>query len=234
MVTAEDLPEDGETAVAEAFLSHPQLRSAVQTIRSMEHDLRAAGAPFLPSITFDLTGSRNENPGGADTYSTDVTAMVNLSYNLYRGGADKAALGTSKALLAESRLRLEESRRLLEQGARVAFNAYQSAVERFPQLEEAAAAAAEALEDFASQFELGERTVLDRLTAEDQWFAAQTGIVNGRTAVLLGHYQVLAAMGQLRDAFYEDWEKPTDCAEFGLAPWLGHTLTAMHPLAPRR
>jgi hypothetical protein len=115
--------------------------------------------------------------------------------------ADKAALETAKALLMESRLRLEETRRLIEQGSRVAFNAYQIASDRMPQLSEALAAADEAAEAFPGQFELGERTLLDRLAVEDQMFAAETGILNGRAAVVLAHYQVLAAMGRLRDAF---------------------------------
>ena len=104
-------------------------------------------------------------------------------------------------MLAESRLRLDETRRLIEQGARVAFNAYRIASDRIPQLEDGAVAAVEAAGAFQGQFDLGERTLLDRLAVEDQVFAAETGILNGRAAVLLGHYQVLAAMGRLRDAF---------------------------------
>jgi len=48
---------------------------------------------------------------------------------------------------------------------------------------------------------LGERTLLDRLAVEDQMFAAESGILNGRSAVVLAHYQILASMGRLRDAF---------------------------------
>ena len=201
VIAATDLPGDAETVVADALQSHPSLRSALQNITALEHDLRAAGAPFLPKLTLDIAGTRNENAGGVEAPTSDTTAMFTITYNFYKGGADKAALETAKALLMESRLRLDETRRLIEQGSRVAFNAYRIASDRIPQLEEGAIAAAEAVEAYQSQFELGERTLLDRLTIQDQWFAAETGILNGRAAVTLGHYQVLAAMGRLRDAF---------------------------------
>ena len=196
-----DLPADAETVVADALLSHPSLRAAAENIVALEHDLRASGSPFLPRLSLDITGTRNENAGGVEAPTSDTTAMFTITYNFYKGGADKAALETAKALLMESRLRLDESRRMIEQNARVAFNAFRIASDRIPQLEDGAVAAAEAAEAFQSQFELGDRTLLDRLTVEDQRFAAETGILNGRAAVTLGHYQVLAAMGRLRDAF---------------------------------
>ena len=201
IVVASDLPGDAETVVADALQSHPSLRSAAQNITALEHDLRAAGAPFFPKLTLDIAGTRNENAGGVEAPTSDTTAMFTITYNFYKGGADKAALETSKALLMESRLRLDETRRLIEQGSRVAFNAYTIASERISQLEEALVAATEAAAAFPGQFDLGERTLLDRLAVEDQVFTAETGLLNGRAAVVLGHYQVLAAMGRLRDAF---------------------------------
>ncbi len=200
-VNAAELPADSETAVADALLSHPALRAAAENIIALEHDLRASGSPFLPRFSLDFTGTRNENAGGVEAPTSDATAMFTVTYNFFRGGADKAALESAKAILAESRLRLDESRRLIEQNARVAFNAYRIATDRISQLQDGAVAAAEAAEAFQSQFALGDRTLLDRLTVEDQQFAAETGLLNGRAAVTLGHYQVLAAMGRLRDAF---------------------------------
>ena len=201
LVVASDLPLDAETVVGDALQSHPSLRSAAQNITALEHDLRAAGAPFLPRLSLDIASTRNENAGGVEAPTSDTTLLFTITYNLYKGGADKAALQTAKALLAESRWRLDETRRLIEQGSRVAFNAYRIASDRIPQLEEAVVAADEAAAAFPGQFDLGERTLLDRLAVADQVFAAETGILNGRAAVTLGHYQVLAAMGRLRDAF---------------------------------
>lgn len=196
-----DLPPSREDAVAEALLGHPSILAAQQNIRSLEFNVRAAGAVFRPSITFKLTATRNENAGGAEVPTADVTGMFNLTYNLYRGGADAAAADTARVLLTEARLRLDETRRQIEQSARIGYNAYELARAQLPQFQTAAEAGAQARADFTDQFDLGERTLLDRLAVEDQAFAADTGLVNGEIAVLLGHYQVLAALGRLRAAF---------------------------------
>ena len=199
--SAEEIPPTGEDLVTEALLGHPSVLSANQNIRSLEFDARAARAVYSPLVTLRLNATRNENAGGTEVPTADVTAMFNLSYNFYRGGADKAAIETSNALLNESRLRLDATRRQIEQSAWIAFNAYHLAQSQLPQLEEAAEAGRQALEDYAGQFEMGDRTLLDRLTVEDQAFAAETGLVNGKIGLLLGHYQILASLGRLRGAF---------------------------------
>ena len=195
------LPAEAEDAVAEATTSHPSLLAAAENVRSLQLDLRAAGAVFLPRVSLDLVGSRGENAGGVEAPGGDFTAMLTMTYNFYRGGADRAAVETSKALLSEARLRQEETRRLIEQNAWVATNAYEVANARLPQLQDAAGAAATAQEDWVNQFDLGEATLPDRLGVEDQVFAAETALVSGEIAVVLAHYQILAAMGRLRNAF---------------------------------
>ena len=195
------LPTTVEDAVAQAVSGHPSLRAAADNIRSLESDLRAAGAPFLPRVTFDVTGTRNNNDGGVVGPGGDVTAMVTMTYNLFRGGADKAQVEGAKALLAEGKLRLDEQRRTIEQSVRVAFNAFTQAKQRLPQLEDAAKGTAQNREAFQGKFDLGQQTLIDRLTVEDQYFQANSAFTAAKFAVMIGHYQVLASLGRLRTAF---------------------------------
>ena len=150
--------------------------------------------------SLDLMGTRSENAGGVKGVTGDATAMLTMTYNLYRGGADKAQLEASRALLNEARLRQEESGRLLEQGVRVAFNAHDIALARMPQLEDGLKSAEDGRRSFDDRFEAGDVKLLDLLGIEDQLFQAAGGVVSGRSAVLLSHYQVLGAMGRLRSS----------------------------------
>ena len=186
-----------DAAVDESVATHPGLKALAENARALSFDAAAAAAPFKPRVSLDLMGTRNENAGGTKGPTADATAMVNLTYNLYRGGADQAALESARALLNEARLRQEESRRLIEQGVRVAFNAHDISAARLPQLEDAANAAAEGRKSFDDKFEAGDVQLIDRLTIEDQLFQARGALVTARFAVLLSHYQVLGAMGRL-------------------------------------
>lgn len=53
---------------------------------------------------------------------------------------------------------------------------------------------------FDDRFEAGDAKLLDLLGVEDQLFQAAGGVISGRSAVLLSHFQVLGAMGRLRSS----------------------------------
>lgn len=145
-------------------------------------------------------GTRSENAGGAKGLNGDATAMITLTYNLYRGGADKAQLEATRALLNEARLRRGESMRLIEQGVRVAFSAHEVSLARMPQLEDALKSAEEGRKAFDDRFEAGDAKLIDLMGLEDALFQAAGGVVSGRSSVLLSHYQILGAMGRLRSS----------------------------------
>lgn len=81
---------------------------------------------------------------------------------------------------------------------RVAFTAHEISIARMPQLEDAEAAASESIRSFEDRFQAGDAELLDRLAAEDAAFQATAGVISGRFAVLLSHYQIMGAMGHLR------------------------------------
>ena len=194
------LPATADAAVSEALASHPGVKALAENVRSMEFEVRAASATSYPRLSLDLMGTRSENAGGVKGVTGDATAMITMTYNLYRGGADKAQLEAARALLNEARLRQEESGRLLEQGVRVAFNAHEVALARMPSLEDALKSAEEGRATFDDRFEAGDAKLLDLLGVEDQLFQAAGGVISGRSAVLLSHFQVLGAMGRLRSS----------------------------------
>ncbi len=194
------LPASADDAVAEALKSHPGLKALAESARALEFDVRAAGATGYPRVSLDLMGTRSENAGGTKGPTGDATAMLTITYNLYRGGAEKATLDATRALLNESRLRQEESGRLVEQGIRVAFNAHDVSQARMPALEDALKSAQDARKQFDDRFEAGDAKLIDLLGVEDQLFQASGGVVSGRTSTTLSHYQILGAMGRLRSS----------------------------------
>lgn len=83
---------------------------------------------------------------------------------------------------------------------RVAFNAHEVALARMPSLEDALKSAEEGRATFDDRFEAGDAKLLDLLGVEDQLFQAAGGVISGRSALLLSHFQVLGAMGRLRSS----------------------------------
>ena len=58
-------------------------------------------------------------------------------------------------------------------------------------------ASAQVMEAYRSQFELGRRSLLDLLNAENELFQARSALVSGQAAVQETEYRVLTAVGSL-------------------------------------
>ena len=71
---------------------------------------------------------------------------------------------------------------------------------RLPSLEDALKSAQDGRKAFDDRFEAGDAKLIDLLAAEDALFQAAGGVVSGRTAATLSHFQILGAMGRLRSS----------------------------------
>jgi Outer membrane efflux protein len=63
-----------------------------------------------------------------------------------------------------------------------------------------ARASADVVEAYRLQFQLGQRTLLDVLNAENERYSAAANLVAAMASVSAGELRVLAAMGRLMDA----------------------------------
>lgn len=197
VIALDMMPGDMDMAVAAAVETNPQLNAAREAARATGFDAEAAEAPFQPRFALQLQGSRNENAGGSPGPNNDASALVVMTYNLYRGGADTAKLGAAKARRMEAQQREYETRRTVEQTTRVAWSAYTAASERVPQFESQVKLTDAALSAYYEQFQLGKRTLLDVLNGENEVFQARSALVDAEIALMIARHQVLAATGRL-------------------------------------
>ena len=191
------VPGSVEDAVSIALDNNPALRSAAATIEARHFDKRAARAPFLPSLDFELSGSGGEDISGFEGTEVRGSALVVLRYNLYRGGRDSAKVRRAVALEGEAKQQRAELARLVEEQARIDFNDMRTAGDNLPVLQKRATSAGQVVTAYRQQFELGRRTLLDLLDVENELFQARIAVVNGEIAYRVAQYRVLATMGQL-------------------------------------
>ena len=89
------------------------------------------------------------------------------------------------------------TRRDVEERVAVALQAKATSEERLESLQDHVKYSAEALLAYQQQLELGRRTLLDVLNAENELFAAKSNLAAGRYENLLNQYTVEAAKGLL-------------------------------------
>jgi adhesin transport system outer membrane protein len=144
-----------------------------------------------------LSANRNENIGGTRGKVDNEALMLVLRWNLFRGGSDRA----QERAFAERRYAAIDTaanaRRDVEEKVAVALYAKATSEERLAYLQEHANLSLEVLDSYKQQLDLGRRTLLDVLNAENEVFTARSNLAAGRYDDLFNQYAVEAAKGTL-------------------------------------
>jgi adhesin transport system outer membrane protein len=113
------------------------------------------------------------------------------------GGADIAREREAFERLREAREVLRQIQRGAEEEARVAYNALVTARARVESLRAAVEAQRATRDVYAQQFDLGQRSLLDLLDAENELFVARSNLTTAEYTEMFGVYRVLAVTGDL-------------------------------------
>src|SRR5437763_11656573 len=86
---------------------------------------------------------------------------------------------------------------------------------------------------FQKEYELGQRSLIDLLNAENQYFNAAVSLTSSRALVVFADYQLLAAMGTLLE--YLKAPPPVDAAPLDVIPFavFPYTLPTLRVFLPQ-
>lgn len=191
------LPKKKVEAMALAIENHPAIKSATHDITAANEAYRETKSAFMPRFDAEVAASRNHDLDGVDGDNNEGTALVRMSYNLYRGGADKARKRERLERLAEAQQTLERDRRLVEENMDKAWSNLETSRARLQPLSQHVLSADQTRTAYKSQFDIGQRSLLDLLDSEIESYNARVAMINGRYAVDFSVYEVLANAGVL-------------------------------------
>jgi len=194
------LPLTLEAALKLAEEQHPALAAIRADLDASLASQRQSRANFMPRINVELGASRNENLDGVAYRNDDLTAMLRLRYNLYKGGAHQARLRETAERVNAAKETVNRTQRQVEEETRLAWNALQTARARLTYIERHITASDSVAESYRQQFKLGQRSLLDVLDAENELNNARSTRINARYTELYGHYRLLTATGSLLSA----------------------------------
>ena len=195
------LPASLEHAISAAVAEHPAVRVAEKEFEAAQFDRDSARARrAAPRVTVEAGGSRNRDLDGISGSNGDLYAMLRLRYNLFRGFGDSERVRESEARIDEALAGLTRVRNEVERDVRQAWQILAADRVRLPQLGKYAQASADVAEAYRLQFQLGQRSLLDVLNAENERFNAVASFIAGRAAVTLGEIRLLASLGHLLEA----------------------------------
>ncbi|PFX11164.1 Outer membrane efflux protein BepC [Stylophora pistillata] len=194
------LPKSLEEALNKAASDNRSVRLAETDIKIAQADLKVAKAPFHPTVDFEIEGKRNFDVGAKTETENKFTALVVARWNLFNSGADLARKKELVERLASARYDLERVKRVAEKEVRVSWGEKRSSEKQANNLREAVASKEKVVAVYNEQFDLGTRSLLDLLDAQNEYFLAKGALITADATQDLTEARLLAAMGYLYKA----------------------------------
>ncbi|QXI37166.1 TolC family outer membrane protein [Pseudomonas xantholysinigenes] len=193
-----EVPADIAAARQGMLENNPYLKSAQADVQSAEQQYEVAKSPFYPRLDAVLATGANNNLGGQKGHdNNDWQAGVELSYNLFRGGSDKARLQSDAHKINQAMDIRNNALRELNENLSLAWNAMNNARKQTPSAREYAETTQRVRAAYQDQFGLGQRTLLDLLDSENELYNANRRYTEVRYTEEFSMYRLLANMGEL-------------------------------------
>ncbi len=192
-----NIPNNVEDAVKTGFANHPTLKSSQSDIEQAQAQRELARSFWFPRLEFEASYTNNRNLDGVAGPNRDRLLMLYLKWNLFRGGFDYHRLKETALQIDEATEISRNTNRQVENAVRLAYNAYATARDRIPLLDRYVKSSNATRAAYAQQFAIGQRTLLDLLDAENEYFTARSTEATGKYIQVSAKYRVLNAMGQL-------------------------------------
>lgn len=193
----ENLPQTLEAAAQQAAHNTPGILAAEADIAASGEEVNLANGGFLPTVNIEADAGYNDNANGRNTYGKDARVLLRGRWNLFRGGIDRAARQEAVFRMHQTR---EQRARVVNESveeSRRSWFAFQASAQRIEQLRGAVEDLKITRAAYQQQFDIGQRTLLDLLDAENELFTARGQLVSSDINQLISGYRLLASTGTL-------------------------------------
>ena len=171
-------------------------QSALELARRDVERLRGANLPTL-DLAASFTDSRN--PTSLITSSRSGLLGLEFGWQLYQGGATDSRVREAVAIQEKTRFDLDGARRQSRLDARQGFLGVLSGDAQVKALEQALVSSEAQLKSTKLGLEVGVRTRVDVLNAQQQLFTTRRDLAAARYQTLLAGLQLKAAAGVLKE-----------------------------------
>ncbi len=151
--------------------------------------------------TFDLVAGYDKTEQydrlASDRDGDELSATVQFNLPLYQGGQISSNIRQAQYRYTEARAALEEVRRTVTRNAATAYRGVVTAKQRVSALDQARISTQAALDATEAGFEVGTRTIVDVLDAQQEVFNAQRDYAQARHAYLINTLRLQQSAGSL-------------------------------------
>lgn len=215
--SVDGLPVNMEDAVAATVDGNYQLAAKQAEVKMSEEAVTIAKSTYYPTVWIEGLSEYTDHVQSATTYTREDYAMIKAQWNLYNGGADQADIDASLDRKTKTREELHDLKDQLVTATYETWNLLQESRANLANNEEALLFNTDTRDMYLQQFEVGQRTLLDVLDAENEVFTAHGKMITAGYNVVIAGYRLLALQGGLLPVLQLDPENYKQYREMAAA-----------------
>ena len=191
------LPKSMDEATYFAIKNNPSLIVSEYNIKLLQATYKEAQSPFYPSFDIEISQSMNDNLSGVSGRDNRFRAMAFVTYNIFNGFSDSANIQKNISNVHKEVQLKNQLRREVIEGLRLSWAANEKLGEQLVHLKDYKRFSKKTLKLYAKEYDLGRRSLLDLLSAQNDFIGSKAQIITTEYNMLFAKYRILDAMGIL-------------------------------------
>ncbi len=189
------LPKNRKKAQRYALEYNPAVLAGKYNIQGAKALHRESKSGFYPKVDLELSQRYNDNYNEFTGTDDRAQGLVVVSYNLYNGGADEAKQLNTLSKVNQEVSVVNDLKRQVTERVNLSWDSYKLALDQITFLKQYKSQSQKTLTLYYSEFELGNRSLLDLIFAENDVKRANDELIAAKYNLLLSKYRIMNAMG---------------------------------------
>ena len=184
-------------ALKVAYNQNPDLLSTIEDIQASKEEIKTRESRYYPKL--DLQARKNLGVSDDGRFSSGAADLLELTmnFNLFNGFSDKNGIKQTAEKLNNSKDLRDKACVDTRQIVVIAYNDIQQLKEQEKYRKDHKNSIENAREAYRKQFDIGQRTLLDLLDTENEYFQAKRALANTEYDIQAAYARTYAGQGEL-------------------------------------
>lgn len=180
-----------------AIENNPSIKAVRYRLAAANSDIRIAESALYPSLDLKAELGYADDPSLDVGYERAAAIGLELRIPLYQGGGEYARIRRARQEMSQVENDLDAVKRAVTVEVSQAWQDFSAARGTIVSIERQVDAAGQALEGAKKEAAVGQRTTLDVLDLESDFFQAELDLANARRDEVVAAYRLRLALGEL-------------------------------------
>jgi adhesin transport system outer membrane protein len=196
-ISSAGVEPSSEEALKVAYKQNPDLLSTIEDIQAKKNEIKTNESRYFPRL--DLQARKNLGTSSDGRYSNSAADLLELTmnFNLFNGFSDKNSINTAAQKLNGAQDMRDKACIDTRQLVSIAYNDIKQLTEQRIYRAQHKTSIENAREAYRKQYDIGQRTLLDLLDAENEYFQAKRSLTNTEYDLQLAYARTYAGQGEL-------------------------------------